>query len=44
MVNVKEELILDDKSIREKCIERTEVLDKVKKLLLIPQMECMTIR
>lgn len=44
MVNVKEELILDDKSVREKCIERTEVLDKVKKLLLIPQMECMTIR
>lgn len=44
MINVKEELILDDKSIREKCIERTEVLDKVKKLLLIPQMECMTIR
>lgn len=44
MVNVKEELILDDKSIREKRIERTEVLDKVKKLLLIPQMECMTIR
>lgn len=44
MVNVKEELILDDKSIREKCIERTEVLDKVKKLLLIPQMKCMTIR
>lgn len=44
MVNVKEELILDDKNIREKCIERTEVLDKVKKLLLIPQMECMTIR
>lgn len=38
------ENILDDKSFREQYISRVEVLDKVKKLLLIPEMECMTIR
>ena len=41
---VTEETMLDDKQAREKYISRVEVLDKVKKLLLIPEMECMTIR
>jgi len=35
---------LDNKEMREQYISRIEVLDKVKKLFLLPQMECMTIR
>lgn len=36
--------MVDNKELREKYIERVDVLDKVKKLLLIPQLEMMTIR
>lgn len=35
---------IENKDLREKYITRFEVLEKVKTLLLIPQMECMTIR
>ena len=41
MTNIEE--IVDNKELREQYILRTEVLDKVKKLFLIPQMEMMTI-
>lgn len=34
--------IIETKDIREKCIEKIEVLNKVKKLFLIPEMEVMT--
>ena len=34
---------IENKVLREKYISRFEVLEKVKALLLIPQMECMTI-
>ena len=34
--------IIETKDIREKCIENIEVLNKVKKLFLIPEMEVMT--
>lgn len=37
-----ENQIIEVKDIREKCIEKVEVLNKVKKLLLIPEMEVMT--
>lgn len=36
--------MVDNKELREKYIERVDVLDKVKKLLLIPQLEMMTTR
>lgn len=36
--------MVDNKELREKYIERVDVLDKVKKLLLIPQLEMMTAR
>lgn len=42
MNKVTEEQIIDVKSIREKCIENIEILSKVKKLFLIPEMEVMT--
>lgn len=42
MTNIEE--IVDSKELREQYISRTEVLDKVKKLFLIPQMEMMTIQ
>lgn len=38
------ESMVDNHDIRNELIARTEVLDKVKKLLLIPEMNCMTIR
>ena len=34
--------IIEVRDIREKCIENIEVLNKVKKLFLIPEMEVMT--
>ena len=37
-----ESQIIEVKDIREKCIEKVEVLNKVKKLFLIPEMEVMT--
>lgn len=42
--NIKETRLIDDKRFREKCIDRMEVLDKVKTVLLIPEMECMTVQ
>jgi len=38
------ESMVDNHDLRNELITRTEVLDKVKKLLLIPEMNCMTIR
>lgn len=38
------ESMVDNHDLRNELISRTEVLDKVKKLLLIPEMNCMTIR
>ena len=38
------ESMVDNYDLRNELIARTEVLDKVKKLLLIPEMNCMTIR
>lgn len=38
------ESMVDNQDLRNELIARTEVLDKVKKLLLIPEMNCMTIR
>ena len=39
---MKEVELLENKTEREKLIERTEVLDKVKKVILLPYGECMT--
>lgn len=36
------ESFLDSKELREQAMERAEVLDKVKQLFLIPELECMT--
>lgn len=46
MIDVKtsEETILADKETREHYMNRLDVLDKVKQVLLIPEMECLTIR
>ena len=41
--NVNVEEMIDNKNLREQYISRTEVLDKVKKLFLIPKLEMMTI-
>lgn len=38
------ESMVGNHDLRNELIARTEVLDKVKKLLLIPEMNCMTIR
>lgn len=38
------ESMVDNHDLRNELIARTEVLDKAKKLLLIPEMNCMTIR
>lgn len=40
---MKEVTLLESKDIREQAINRVEVLDKVKKLFLIPQLDVMTI-
>lgn len=40
---MKEMEFIDKKDLRDQAIERVEVLDKVKKLFLIPKMEVMTI-
>ena len=42
MTNIEE--IVDSKELREQYINRVEVLDKVKAIMLIPQMEMMTTR
>lgn len=35
---------LDSKELREQTMERVEILDKVKQLFLIPELECMTVK
>lgn len=42
--NVNVEEMIENKDLREKYISRTEVLDKVKTIMLIPQMDMMTSR
>lgn len=41
---ITETKLTDDKQLRERYINRVEVLDKVKELFLIPEMEIMTMR
>lgn len=41
---ITEESILDSKKLRDKMSDRIEVLEKVKQLFLIPEMECMTVK
>lgn len=38
------ESFLDNKELREEAMSRVEVLDKVKQLVLIPELECMTVK
>lgn len=38
------ESFLDNKKLREQTMERIEILDKVKQLFLIPELECMTVK
>ena len=35
---------IEQKSLRDECVDRVEVLEKVKGLLLIPYFECMTLK
>ena len=42
--NTQTEIMVDDKATREKYIDRVEVLDKVKALMLIPQLDMVTIQ
>lgn len=44
IILITETLLINDRQLRERYISRIDSLDKVKKLLLIPKMECMTIR
>lgn len=46
MTNTKitSESFLDNKELREQAMARVEVLDKVKQLFLIPELECMTVK
>lgn len=39
---MEEKQLLEDRVLRDKCVERFHVLEKVKALLLIPGKECMT--
>jgi DNA-binding transcriptional regulator YhcF (GntR family) len=41
---ITEEQLIENKSFRDKCVERIDVLDKIKKLFLIPGTELMTMR
>lgn len=36
--------MIDSVDVRQKCVDRTEVLDKVKKLFMIPQLQAMTLK
>lgn len=40
----KENPLLDDRQLRDKCVGRYEVLDKVKELLLLPGTELATVK
>lgn len=42
--NIQTDNMVDDKELRQKYIDRVEVLEKVKKLFLIPQLDMMTAR
>jgi len=42
MTEFKEVQLVEQKDLREQCINRIEVLDKVKKIFLIPEMKVMT--
>lgn len=46
MINTKitAESFIDSKELREQVMERIEVLEKVKQLFLIPELECMTVK
>lgn len=44
MKNITENQIVDNVVLRDKMIDRVDVLDKVKELFLIPQLECLTIK
>ncbi len=46
MANIKitAESFLDSKELREQAMSKIEVLEKVKQLFLIPELECMTVR
>ena len=41
--NIQTDNMVDNKELRQKYIERTEILDKVKALMLIPQLDMVTI-
>lgn len=41
-IKYNEEILVESREARERYMERTEVLDKVKHLFLIPGMECLT--
>lgn len=41
---VKANDLIENKALREQCVGRVEVLDRVKKLLLIPEMEVVTMK
>ena len=43
-MKISEETMISNKELQERFINRIDILDKVKTLLLIPKMECMTIR
>ena len=43
-MNTQAETMVDSKELRQKYIDRTEILDKVKSLFLIPQLEMVTIK
>lgn len=38
------ENFIERKDLRDECVDRVEVLQRVKALMLIPQMECMTLK
>jgi len=42
MTEFKEEQLVEQKNLRDQCVNRVEVLDKVKKLFLIPKFDVMT--
>ena len=43
-MNTQAETMVDNKELRQKYIDRTEVLDKVKSLFLIPRLDMVTVR
>lgn len=43
-VKITEVTFLDNKEMREQYLSRLDVLDKVKTLLIIPELECMTLK